>query len=321
MIKLNLWDKNSIIEALKSLYRVSLLQITNILKNICVPAQDDLVKIFCEETSIELDCAEATKDLFLKGIIVSATIDNNEHLLKKGLLPIDVLLENDSPINRFLLNHYIKIDPGNHTLYYKKNKFYIPEKDEDCKWCAYKRDSCFCSDRSYKELSCGYRKGIGFLSQKLYSDNAEIEMFISGTNEKMLSYSTVSNYPEILHTIDNFFRIFGISGINLGNEWYRQKKTCIIDLWVRYEDMSYRGIQTKANNEEAEHFFCKYINYCSQEYNDVKDLPDCFWDNIWIITSCLYNLSTFDDDYPEIYAGIKHGVTIPLENISIREIE
>lgn len=84
-------------------------------------------------------------------------------------------------------------------------------------------------------MYCPYLKAISHLSTKLYSDNAEIELFLVASREEMLSYSRVKYYPEIFDTIETLMKKLFKKELKIGDEWKNQKQTSyIVALNVKY---------------------------------------------------------------------------------------
>ena len=189
-----------------NLYNLTGSQMCNILRRLHLNDNSDSVSIFCEETGMKLDEVEVSDDVEFVGKIVSTTTDNFSYIKKSGLVPIDVLLESESPISCHLDKYQLKIMPSEHKLFYKGKQFNIPVYGEECEWCAYGEDRCRFEDKRYKDMYCPYLKAILPLALKLYRDRSEIEMFLLASTEEMLGYSTVKYYPEIFVTIDDLVK-------------------------------------------------------------------------------------------------------------------
>lgn len=320
---LNLWDGQLTTDFME-LYNISPTQMCNILERLSIDDEKDNIAIFCEETGLGLDEINVVdNDLEFLGKIVSTTIDDCNHLEMNGLIPVDILLEQPSPIQQHLKRHHIEIYPSTQELFYMGRRYFIPTSEQDCKWCAYNESRCRYAKSLYKDISCPYRDTISRLSTKLYSDNAEIEMFLVAPREKMLSYSTVNNHPEILYTIENFIYSFFKKSENICSSWKNQKQySYIISLRVKYENMSYRGGYIDSHcGREAENVFSDYEKYCKSNYYSIEHIPTCFWDNIWIINTCLSVIGSFGEIQREVYAGIKHGISIPYNKLKIEKIQ
>ncbi|MCR5653705.1 MAG: hypothetical protein K6F88_07890 [Ruminococcus sp.] len=123
---LDFWDKSNLVVGFMDLYGVSGRQMCEILERIQYNSEDDFVKVFCEETDIKLDEVDVSHDVELLGKIVSTTIDDFSYIKKHGLLHLDELLENDTPISRHLKKYGISINPELHKISIGEKTFFIP---------------------------------------------------------------------------------------------------------------------------------------------------------------------------------------------------
>ncbi len=235
---LDLWNRETLTQKFMDLYNLSGLQMCNILKELYFDSNQDSVSVFCEKTGIKLDELDVANDIEFVGKIVSTTIDDFAHLKQAGLVPIDILLENDSPISRHLKKYGLEINPSSNKLIYNGKQFFIPRNGTDCKYCAYGDEKCRFDDKKYKDMYCPYLKAISHLSTKLYSDNAEIELFLVASREEMLGYSRVKYHPEIFDTIETLMKKLFKKEMKIGDEWEKQKQTSyVVTLNVKYKDM------------------------------------------------------------------------------------
>lgn len=319
---LNLWDNSELALKFMELYNVVGIQMCNILKRLHLDAEQDNIEIFCEETGIKLDTIAVTHDVELLGKIISTTTDNFTYLRQTGLVSLDILLENNSPISQHLKKYQIEIKPSTHELFYKGKRFNIPSYGEECECCVYGDMQCKFSHKRYKDMYCSYLKAIRPLAIKLYSDNSEIEMFLSAPKEDMLECSTVKRYPEIFVTVTNFVKDFFGKQLSIGAEWEKIKQNShIINIPVKYDHMSYRSNYIDSNNgKDANNILSRYGHLCAETYDCIEQVPKCFWDNIWLITVCLDLIREFGETRESIYAGIKHDVHIPYDNLHIELI-
>lgn len=318
---LNLWNDKMLLHDFMELYNISNSQMCNIIQRIIFENEDDYIKVFCEETEIKLDTFDIGDNIVFYGKIISTTIDDFEHIKNYGLLTIDKLLENDSPISRHLKKYDVEIKPSEHVFHYKSKKYYIPSYGEECKWCAY-GETCKYQNYRYKDMFCHYRESIIPLSSKLYSDNAEIEVFLYGTCKSMINYSTVKKYPEILYTIEEFIKEFIYDDLSICSDWNAEKQhSCIITVPIAYKDVTYRSDYISSNDvEDANDLVSQYSLYLNDEYECIKTTPKCFFENIWMISLCLGILCGMLGDDTLICAGIKHDVNISYNDISINLI-
>lgn len=169
-------------------------------------------------------------------------------------------------------------------------------------------------------MNCQYREAIADLARKLY--NAEIEMFLIATREDMLGYSTVKDYPEIFRTIETLMdELFG-KKLRIGDEWKKGKQiTYIVTLNVKYKDMSYRDEYISCIDDiDAMNTYDDYKKYCNNTYDIPEEVPECFWDNIWLIKTCLEVIHSNGNLSKQICAGINQSVTFPYEELNIELI-
>ena len=318
---LDLWNEESLTQKFMELYNLSGLQMCDILKELYFDSDQDVVSVFCEKTGFKLDELEVTNDIEFVGKIVSTTIDDFAYLKQVGLVPIDFLLENNSPIRKHLKKYGLEIKPSSHKLIYNEKQFYIPSNGTDCKYCAYGYDKCKFDDKKYKDMYCPYLESIAPLAAKLYSDNAEIELFLISQREEMLEYSRVKYYPEIFDTIETLMRKLFKKELRIGDEWERQKRTSyIVTLNIKYGDMSYRnGYIRGTDGGDAINTYSNYEKYCNNIYDLIEEVPKCFWDNIWLIQTCLSVICS-SGSCVQICAGLHHNVTFPYESLSIELI-
>lgn len=319
---LNFWDNDGLIKSLMELYNLTEVQMCNILKRIHFGGEQDNIIIFCEETGIKLDEIDIAHDIEILGKIVSTTVDSFECLKQLGLVPLDVLLERDTPISRHLKNYQIEVKPSTHELFYKGKRLYIPSYEENCKWCAYGEMQCKYNGIKYKDLYCPYLKAISPLAVKMYKDNFEIEMFLIAPEKEMLGYSTVNAYPEIFLSIINFIKEWFNDDSDIGSEWSKIKQSSyIITVCVKYNDISYRSNYIDGNNGgDANDMLWRYEKFCHKSYDYAEQAPVCFWDNIWLINTCLNLIHSLGETSDTIYAGIKHDVIVPYGSLKIELI-
>lgn len=319
---LDLWNSETLMHNFLNLYGLEKNQFIAVFRALFNDPKLDIISTFCEKTGFKLDGLDIADSIEFVGKIVSTTVDNFASLEQNGLLPIDKLLEGNTPISQHLKKFGVEIKPSSHTLVFAGKQYPLPSNNADCELCAYGDDVCRYSDVRNKNLHCKYRQAVEPLAVKLYSDRAQIELFLRGTKESMLAYPCVKNYPEIFLTIEELLRkLFG-KRLDIGNEWSKQKQfTCIVHLPVRYNDMTYRSDYIYGTNGDAQDTFSMYEQYCNETYASLEDVPKCFWDNIWIIRACLEVIVPPVASHSDIYAGICHNIEIPYEQLQIEKID
>lgn len=316
---LDLWDNDRLIKDFMELYNLTETQMCNILRRLHFDNEQDNIIIFCEETEIKLDEIDIAHGIEFLGKIVSTTVDDFNCIKQLGLAPLDVLLENDTPISQHLKKYQIEVRPSTHELLYKGKPLYIPFYGEDCKWCAYGDMQCRYSGQKYKDLYCSYIKAISSLAVKIYSDNSEIEMFLMASEEGMLNYSTVRDFPEIYVTIEAFMKEWFGKDLDIGREWAKAKQNSyIVTVRVKYNDFSYlNGYIDGDDGGDANNIFWRYEEFCRKTYDYTEQIPKCFWDNVWIINTYLKLIRSFGETSENICAGIKHDIIIPYDSLKI----
>lgn len=315
---INLWNDKELTQCFMQIFNISENLMKRIISRQSLNNEEPYIVSFCEETGTKLDSVNYTNNLVFLGKIVSTTIDNLNCIKKHGLVPVDFLLENDSPLSSFLKKYHITITPSKHEFTYKNHHFYIPSYNEDCKQCIFGDVECRYSSFNYKDLACEYYKAVQSLSTRLYSHKSQIEMFLYASNHDMLTYSTVNRFPEILINIENLIlKGFG-TPLNLGNEWKEQKQcSYIVTLPINYTDMSYREGYISGSDGDAFSLLSQYGDYCEKTYYYPEEVPTCFWDNIWLLNTCLNRICYPDMSVGYMCAGMKHNVFIPYDKLDI----
>ena len=171
-------------------------------------------------------------------------------------------------------------------------------------------------------MHCSYLKAVKPLAVKLYHDNSEIEMFLQASKEQMLEYSRVQFYPEIFQTIEELIKKLFNKELSICHDWREQKQqSFIININVKYNDMSYRdNYICGKDGRDAYDLFEDYERFCNNRYDDIEDVPRCFWDNYWLISACLEMICNNGISSIEKYAGINHNVRILYNDLTIEKI-
>lgn len=187
---------------------------------------------FYEELSIEKTYIKVESIKMLLSH-VTTTIDENEFLLKYGLVNLQDVLQLDSPLNRFINKHQISFD--------------------------FKEKIIICGNESYSINRTDYKNHHGHgdfknhlkeLSRKIYADH-QISAFL--TMEGDTAYlGEVHARPEILRDISN------VSKINLSQEWYEISKPQVVEFYVNVSN-----VEPASFDLRNEHFMSseEYKNY------------------------------------------------------------
>ena len=93
---------------------------------------------------------------------------------------------------------------------------------------------------------------------------------------------------------------------------------------VKYNNLYYQNgyIDSCSRNVfEVQDVFDTYKQFCGQDYYNPKQVPKCFWDNVWLISTCI-NIISFNGTHSDyICAGLKHDHTIPYSDLDIEIVE
>lgn len=305
MPKVDFFNKNRGLIYLKEIYQLDNRIIGNIFSK-CFehnqftpePKEDSFI-IFLEETGIHPDTFDLS-NVKIHCKHITTTFDNGESIRELGLKPVIYLLENKSALSIFLKKYGIVITPTSHLLVYGDKEYSIPIQEENNKF---------------------YYSLFKRLSNILYHDNGEIEVFINADLDSMLNYSVVRYYPEILDSISEVINSLTGDDLDLGTKWsLNHPKTMIVEFDVNINDMSFiGGLGDYKNNystyEKATRFF---MNPIYPIYFETQ-IPRLFWLNEWLIRMCFSNFCAFDH-VSDVYAGIKADVDISSDEITLTEI-
>ncbi|WP_442637662.1 hypothetical protein [Rossellomorea marisflavi] len=244
--------------------------------------------------------------------------DNNgfAFLKEKGLLNLKVMLEVKTTLSSFLLEQGIKVNVEEKILEFDGKKYPILDNNTRCERCIYDKYECkdFISDEPILR-DCDYRKELGKLHIKLYSDKCQIEGFIDGSFEDIYAYDSVRESPEILKTINNVTEFYGQNENILKDKWSKRKNTnfYIIEFEVpleNLENVSVRRIHENDSNvlEIVEKYGYEYENIVEDDFSKEIKL------NLFVIKTLM------DLAYKErskIFAQLKTSTVIKGESIRV----
>lgn len=154
--------------------------------------------------------------------------DDLESFMKKGILDLRSMLQEETPLSAFLSTHKIKVLVDEHRIEVNGKTYPILENHEQCEECYNGRDRIcmgFSKCKSYEELS--------HLAMKLYFYGATVECFIHATLDEMKRYSTLENYPEILNTLDKVYSAVNgqfSTAYKLSYDWIEKEKLLCIGI-------------------------------------------------------------------------------------------
>ena len=130
--------------------------------------------------------------------LTTSTEDEIQSFVNKGILDLRTMLQENTPLSQFLLEHKIKVDVDEHKIEIKGKNYPILSDHEICPECYNGRER-ICTGYS----RCESFKKITYLATKLYYYDATVECFIHATLDEMKRYSTIDRCPEILNTLDD----------------------------------------------------------------------------------------------------------------------
>ncbi len=275
-VYLDFGNPDSILTGLSKIYKIS----TNDLMSLVLfnSEQEELLNNFFKMTGVHPDTYPLS-NIYIRCKLIGKYPDKKQ-LERDGLKSLKALLiDENSFLSRFLLQNGIVIDVGGHTLSYKGNLVDIDELDN---------------------LGC-----------KLYHDNGEIEAFYCASLNSMISYSTISSYPEILYTLDGFIKKYFKVNEGLGEKWkVLTKGYDQISFYVNLDEISYIN---GYSDEWCEAY--PYDEYYEEEYLYADSYPKLLFMNLWLLK---YGFGILQGDmYDEFCLGIKSDVSIPFDELMI----
>ena len=135
---------------------------------------------------------------------ITTCADNLASVKKHGMLTLDRLLVNDTPLSKFLSSYGIIIDPNQSKMTIRNKRYHINGWEDSCQPCV--------SKHAVKILPnsfgcCDYHEKMALLHNKLYHDKGEVEVYASGSDENMLAeYTSIQYGPEVLFTIGEIIK-------------------------------------------------------------------------------------------------------------------
>lgn len=209
-------------------------------------------------------------------------------------------------------------------MLFKEHKISLFEYYEDCHECIYgeckyiRRQYDGNHDMSYKNIWCNFRSSMIPLIVKFYSHKSEIEVHLSGNDERILNYSVVSQYPEIFITIQKVLYSLFKDAPKLIPNWLKKenKQTYI----VHFDEpmSSFEWINTSSVFEGT---ICpsNILELCGKTSEDFEsdDINNCFYSNYYLITKSIYVIS---ENSSEFYGQIFPEIEIGWDRLFIQEV-
>lgn len=201
---------------------------------------------------------------------------------------MDKVLTYQTPLNRFLLEHNIRIDILNRDIYYKDKRIHIVKSDEECENCFYDIECQELADfmgkpttLSYRNMSCEYRKEINIIRSKIYHDKCEVEVHLLGSFKDVHEYSDVRRSPEILLTIDNLISRLFNERIHLQQDWHEQQNSKYYCLDFDINIFDFELITEGKKLEYTDYRDC--FEYNEEPLYDINTANPNFFANVFII--------------------------------------
>lgn len=214
---------------------------------------------------------------------ITTTNDNLNSIMTKGMLSLDRVLTEDTPLNAFLKSYGIEIDPKNRNMRIRDKVVLINGFDEPCDPCY--RNSTYTIDKRKRLHCCSFNQEMAFLNNKLYHDKSEIEAFIRGSDEELLSYQSVLNAPEILLTVGRIISsVYTNSEDFLQISWSKQKgmKRYILEFPVPVNALDTNTDQKSRSGYDEYEEWIEYSNFNSKDYYE-NNIPLKFYRNIKLL--------------------------------------
>ncbi len=246
--------------------------------------------------------------------MTTSTEDEIYSFVNKGILDLRTMLQENTPLSQFLLEHKIKVDVDEHKIEIKGKKYPILSNQEVCPECYNGREH-ICTGYS----RCESFKKLTYLATKLYYYDATVECFIHATIDEMKRYSTIDRCPEILNTLDDVRS--AVNGqysptYNLCYDWMAKKKNCyVIEYASRWSEME---TFAPINYRDAYREYDSLLSSCGFDFTDYMEetIPKKVYDNITFLRRFIaiyfYNA--------EEYGSLLAGNSVPPEALKVFEV-
>lgn len=260
---------------------------------------------FAEHLKLDLLTPESNAVAFYCKHITTGNEDSIQQIKAKGLLDLKTILQTENEVSIFLKKHNIKVDVDNKILNIAGHRINITSTGENCISC-FENKSEICEDCSY----CETKSSVDYLGHKLYYYDATLEFFISGSLDRIRSYSTVAHYPEILVTLDKIVSKLKLSKECLGNlvyDWMdSHKDTYLIEFFSRLSDMeTFSPIDYRAAYDNVDNIL-SLNGFSENDYFDKRIAKNVF-DNLYLC-QIFYSIYFYGSDEKygvfDFYCGI-----------------
>lgn len=317
-MKINFFDRESVIQSFSKLYGieestlVALCEIANL--------HDDPTSYFLSLWLVKLDEVDISNvELHCKHI--TTAFDELKSFQKYGFLTLQKALEYKTPLKSFLEQRGIVFSLETRKVVYKGKDVWFVDGDEECKECFYgtecqHKKSIFSDNETlgYRDYACPYREAIKVLRSKIYHDEGEIEVHLSGSFKDVHDYSEVKHYPEILNTIERMINKLFDEKVTLTSDWKNlvKGKYYCLDFDVNIQTFEY--ITNSPFNDWS--WYTPFLEYCSEEYYSLDDVNNNFYGNLYLLST---GIPVICGETPVRYGQLKVDTKIPMEKINIEE--
>lgn len=246
--------------------------------------------------------------------MTTSTEDEIYSFVDKGILDLRTMLQENTTLSQFLLEHKIKVDVDGRKIEIKGKNYPILSNQEVCPECYNGRER-ICTGYS----RCESFKKLTYLATKLYYYGATVECFIHATLDEMKRYSTIDRCPEILNTLDDVCS--AVNGqfsttYNLCYGWMAKKRKCyVLEYASRWSEME---TFAPINYRDAYRDYEGLLYSCGFDFTDYMEetIPKKVYDNITFlrrfISIYFYNA--------EEYGSLLAGNSVPPETLKVFEV-
>ena len=305
----NFFDKSTVIESLCSHFLIDESWFCEVSDQ-----YDYAYESYCDfAKKLGIDLLTSVEDCQIICRHITTANDNLLSIMSKGMLTLDRMLSENTPLNLFLIKYGIEIYPEKRSMRIKDKVVEINGFDEPCNPCflnlintVNKRSNFHC---------CEFNSKMALLNNKLYYDKSEVEAFNAGSDEELLSYQSVLDAPEILLTIGGIIHsVFKkIPDSFFQDRWSKQEN---MKRYILEFPVPLNAIDTNTNNKSYS-MYCEYENWF--EYAKF-DSDDYFNDKIPL--SLYRNIKLLEDGLDVLFdsTSAKYCQILPEHHIQPSEI-
>jgi hypothetical protein len=294
--KLNLFEnytrENYVQEELSNIFNLDI----KLVSDFFCTNENQSIDNFVQKMNIDFSLLEPL-DLLLTCRHGISSIDNFKSLNKYGLQGLNFVLTEDTPLKMLLDEYGIKINCSEEYILVEDIKIELLDNKQLCSKCVKEIPSCrHIVTKIPTNEGCLFREQLTLLREKIIDDKCEIEVFLYGNNSKLISYSTIRSYPEIIDNIDALLSRYSLG--KYGNDFIKSK-------WVKkYTGFNLLEFDVKRSDLERWH-----LNKYVETFNDNQEI----YYNYYFALDLLFNVKNSDDT---IYGQLQ-----PMMSISVNDIK